>query len=1162
METAENLKSYNCRNSFKRIFDFKGEIAPIAEKACRNFEVKAKNKVNREQRLHYFAIGHTFKHIDTERQFEKALNEELREKRPTRFLALQAFDRSFCDELEKIIIDKDNKKKYQGIIPDIRNINSHYVHDFQKIKLDTLSCRMISFIKESFELAITQTYLKEKEISYQQLVEQENVDKALVTFMHDKFYPLDDKGTNLPEEVQRSLDEYKAIRDNFKSLSKEDAIDSLLFVEVDNDFDWKLYGVHPVFKITTGKYLSFYACLFLLSMFLYKSEAEKLIGKIKGFKKQEKTEEKSKRRIFSFFSKKFSSQDIDSEENHLVKFRDLIQYLNHYPLAWNKELELESQHPAMTDKLKAKIIEMEINRSFPTYSNNERFHVFAKYQIWGKKYFGKSIEQEYIKQSFTEKEIEAFNYEIDASPELKDANEKLDKLKAVTGLYGAKNDRNTKEIKKTEGIINRITREKATNPVKEKLKNRIEKNLLFVSYGRNQDRFMNFAIRYLAETKYFGEDAQFKTYRFSSTEEQDDELLKLKETQSKKEYDKLKFHQGKPVHFTTFKDHLEHYESWDTPFVIENNAVQVKLTFATGIKKIVSVQRGLMVYFLEDALTKESDKIENAGKSLLEDYYAFHQKEFSQCKSVLEQSSSISSKEKTIFKKLLPKRLLYHYSPAVQNGKPQNTLSLLLERATNAEKRYDDLLTKAKAEGNFDDFVKRNKGKQFKLQFVRKAWHLMFFKESYMQQAAFSGHHKRFHIAKDEFNDFSRFMFAFDEVPHYKAYLTEMLEKKGFFDNPGFKTLFRDGVSLDDLYLKTKKAYEAWLSEQDIRVQEEDKYALGNYEHFFGDEMFYINISHFINYLDAKSRLKRDEQGLMKFTALENVKFLIPEYYYTDKLEKAEYKTCGKLYNKLKSSKLEDALLFEMAMRYLKIDKQIVQKAKSHATEILKQDVEFDIRDLNSNHLYHLMVPFNKIESYIGLIKLKEEQEESKFKTSFLANIVSYIELVKEKKEIKGIYKTFSTNPAKRVLTFDELNKIDGHLISSSVKFTKLALTLEQYYVSERMLSIIADHRIEYDEIKDLKKYYNTKTRNKAFHFGVPENSYDNIISKIEQEFVRNEIKSTQSHKFEELSKPLKSICSLFMDTIHNNYFDPRERDGKKKHKDAEQKYFDTVISK
>jgi len=51
----------NTEKNFHRFFEFKGNIAPIAEKANKNFESKEKNKVNLQERLWYFAIGNVFK---------------------------------------------------------------------------------------------------------------------------------------------------------------------------------------------------------------------------------------------------------------------------------------------------------------------------------------------------------------------------------------------------------------------------------------------------------------------------------------------------------------------------------------------------------------------------------------------------------------------------------------------------------------------------------------------------------------------------------------------------------------------------------------------------------------------------------------------------------------------------------------------------------------------------------------------------------------------------------------------------------------------------------------------------------------------------------------------------------------------------------------------
>jgi len=643
MDTNEAYTAYNSRNSFKRIFDFKGEIAPIAEKANLNYDIKAKNAINREQRLHYFTVGHTFKNIDTEHVFEILLDEETREKRPYTFLSLQQFNTDFCTAIKEVISN-------------IRHINSHYIHDFERIKTDNIPPEIITFLKESFELAVIQIYLKENNITYLQFIEQKNTDTTIVKYLHDKFYSLDNTKTDTKNDTSPSLAEYIAFRNTFKTLSKEKALDSLLFVTVDAGFPWKLEETHTACTITQGTYLSFNACLFLLSLFLYKSEANQLISKIKGFKKNKTDEEKSKREIFSFFSKKFSSQDIDSEENHLVKFRDLIQYINHYPVEWNKDLKLESGHPLMTDKLIAKITDMEIDRAYPDYAGNNKFQAYAKELLWNVP----------SKTTFTTEEIEAFAFEINKSPELKDAKKKLHDLQAKMGLYGFKKVKNEQEIAKTIKRIKWIQND--LNPVTENVKKRLAQFSLYGSYGRNQDRFMDFATRYLAEQKYFGVDAEFKMYKYFTSEEQNTELATYELPKDKKAYDKLRFHKGKLVHFSTFENHLKKYESWDTPFVIENNAIQVKLSIRQDnkkepIEKILSIQRALMLYFLEDALfqTGNNNIIENKGRILVEQYYTVYNNDFVQSKTVLEENDSISPEQKNALKKIVPKRLLHRY---------------------------------------------------------------------------------------------------------------------------------------------------------------------------------------------------------------------------------------------------------------------------------------------------------------------------------------------------------------------------------------------------------------------------------------------------------------------------------------------------------------------
>ena len=282
----------------------------------------------------------------------------------------------------------------------------------------------------------------------------------------------------------------------------------------------------------------------------------------------------------------------------------------------------------------------------------------TKYKIWDDNKYKK----EYIKQNFSDNDRDDFNYEIDKTKEYKDAQKKEKDIYWSRELEYKKKEKLDK-IKQT--IIDEKEKE---NKDTKKLKVRIAKNQLFTQYGRNQDRFMEFAVRYLAESNYFGKDAKFELYKHYSTKEQEDDLKILKKELTKKKFDKLKFHQGQLVHFSTFKEHLTKYGSWDMPFVIENNSIKVKIEFEykdteETITKTVYINRKVIIYLLEHALYKH--KTENIGKILLANYYKYgYLKEFDAKKAILENQDTITSEEKKEFRKLFPRRLLHHYREA------------------------------------------------------------------------------------------------------------------------------------------------------------------------------------------------------------------------------------------------------------------------------------------------------------------------------------------------------------------------------------------------------------------------------------------------------------------------------------------------------------------
>jgi uncharacterized protein YdcH (DUF465 family) len=401
-------------------------------------------------------------------------------------------------------------------------------------------------------------------------------------------------------------------------------------------------------------------------------------------------------------------------------------------------------------------------------------------------------------------------------------------------------------------------------------------------------------------------------------------------------------------------------------------------------------------------------------------------------------------------------------------------------------------------------------------------------------------------------------MFAFDEVREYRQRLIELFERKGFCGQPEFKTLFEKGESLDDLYKKTKNLYREWLKTCEP-TEKKDKYQLAGYEQILNNELFCINISHFIQHLEKKRKLTRNAQGNIEYKALMNTPHLIPSYYYTDRLDEKEYKSCGKLYNKLKTVKLEDALLYEMAMRYLKVDRDIVSTVKSDIRSIMSQEVAFDIKDIHGNHLYKLIVPFNKIDSYIGLVNSKEDR-------NFLAELTKYLPKVERDKDIKPFYGRYVSS---KELRYEDLNAINSHLISNSVRFTQFESMLERYYIIKHKLRITSKNRISIKEITGLRDYSLAKEdrRNNAFHFKVPAESYKDILLAIEEEFIRKEIPDKPA-TWDDL-KEKQAVCDVFRKTIHSNLF-KIDRDNKKSKEtdkelqcaNARQEYVYTVIGR
>lgn len=88
--------------SFHSIFSNKGYMGSVAEKARINYETISRHKVNCQNRLHYFVIGHAFRYINTKAIFRYQLDEAAQMELPTAFPALQCNKFDFTELIQAI----------------------------------------------------------------------------------------------------------------------------------------------------------------------------------------------------------------------------------------------------------------------------------------------------------------------------------------------------------------------------------------------------------------------------------------------------------------------------------------------------------------------------------------------------------------------------------------------------------------------------------------------------------------------------------------------------------------------------------------------------------------------------------------------------------------------------------------------------------------------------------------------------------------------------------------------------------------------------------------------------------------------------------------------------------------------------------------------------
>jgi hypothetical protein len=1027
----EDINKKSDANPFGFFFNEKAYIGSHAMKAEINFlsnnnafEVSGAkgddNKNRRISRMYYFSIKHAFKNIDTKEVFKYENDSSQQKLVPTRFKNLQhkCFDEDLIDILKNLI-------HY------IRNICSHSAHVFDVISMDNdgkLKEKFIPFLKDAFELAVMQACAGES---------SEASDEQIVDFLRINFLFNTDLQMTKPQAIERTL-----------------------FINVDETYSMFVgYGDkrHELMKIEKGKYLSFYACLFLLTMFLYRDEAVSMISGIRGFKKNFDSFS-AKRNVYTFFAKKPSSRDVDNEETPLVKFRDIIQYLSHYPTAWNDVL-LNNPDDQRAKDLLNKIVEME------------------------------------------------------------------------------------------------------------KIEKRINDNLFIQSYGRNQDRFMQFAVWYLAETNYFGGNAMFEIYQFKTYDEQckylDNAKDKLsKGDMSKKEYDGLRVSHGRIITYATYKEIANKYSLLDDPFVYENNAIQVYLpkdgnnynykskSELNGKGIFYVIQRSLIVYLLEHCLYPNNIKI----KDIIKQYKGSRDKKLNEYKATLSvDNASITAEQKSEMSKLLPKRLLHHYVPdASETTSNDSGLFNILNIAKEHEKRYNVLYEQAKNNNTSADFEKKNKGKQFKLNFVWKAWNRMYFADIFRKQVAASSdgkNHKRFNVTRDEFNNFSRWMYAFDKVSQYKEYLRRLFAPKLFFEINEFKDIFEKGNSLDDYYASTKELYKKWAENQ-LKSAQKKIYTWSKYDdNIIDGSTVCINLHTFINIMKKRGHISCDD-GHIRYKSCENTQNLVDFYYlsplfnkeYKEKHDKTKSAAYKKLYNSLNTSRLEDTLLYEIAMQYLKMVNPgtNIEDLKRPVVDFFNSDICFGIYDSNNTtdtHLYNVAIPFNKIEAFGQLLVLNKTSEF--IHRPIISQLKGYLSDAKyasafDTDELKAIRDSFINV---NTIRYNDMFKVIKSLKDDALQMSRLTLLIEKYAIANDINKKIQEgkNEIKFDPsiLFDSDNNFE-EMRNSALHFSIPPVPYKDYIRLMERAFINKWIKSDHPTSWDSLNPSQQEICNVFMKCLYN----------------------------
>lgn len=1013
------------------IISHKGYVGPIAERALRNIDSKRRHSItgaDRDRRVRYFAVGHLFKHIDP--SIMEMKKDEQMVSYSERLSALYK-----CSKRGSVTC-------ISHVVDAIRNINSHYVHDLTKLRMDHKRLHPLrDFLIDAFTCAVEHV-----------AGENNCEDKELVTLLSQIFIPKPDEASRTWQDLSVTERESRKSKHAEKSaafgkLSFFEAVEAILFTEVETDIEWSIrdqdYTSAPYFTITKGSYLSFYGTLFVLSMFLYKHEAQGMISRIEIFKNSKSKVDMQRLELFTLFAKRFSSQDMDGEERYLVRFHDMISYLNRYPTPWDELLQ-DSSNP----------LSLELIRELTTYLDGKKSqYADAVKQI--------QAENDQAKKGYKNRDIRPCSYKT--------------------------------------------------------------------LFGRNRDRFMQFAARYFAENNTFGAETSFKCYKYYNINDIDKEEMG----------DHTKYHQGRPVHFITYKQHIEDneqkYPNWDIPFVIEGDRLSIEVEMDDGRVKVF-LQRDMVSFLLERALVSKDHNI----KDYLTQYYTYKKQRIREVSGIM-RAGNIGHIDTNVARKILPKRLVRHYCGGESH--PDSPYQKLKDKAEREHLRYQNLLRDATSGGYKDDFLRKNKGKRYKFEFVRKAWHYMSFRSLYdARKESLSyvdtrvsttdkGHHKSLHITRDQFDTFSAAMYAFStDNPEAKQYLHTLLEEVGFMEDPLFKRVFENSTSLSNLYDRTICIYDKWLMDnrENLNLQKEpyqsnSDIALLDKEN---KKELYINLSDFIDWYASCILKDRCKVRYSDSTLYANRDQLIGAYYGASywRRYQGNWKEISsrekKWHNKLERSCYEDTLLYTLAYQYRTNSKMLHPAGDIDSVEtVYDSTLTLDIRNNKGDLLYKLSYPFQKLDRLVEDLSLAQKivpnSNPKDKRIPFLDKLPGYLKSVHDDKPshnpskkgmpmMDAIFKVAQVaNKAQEQgvvleLTHEDIFTIRKHILACAIKVSKNIMDKEKKFLIDCRDIKMKKGRIDLNQKPFCKTRSGVNIRNCSAHLGLPDTiSYVGILNEL-----------------------------------------------------------------